>query len=282
MSHSSPTVTLIKLGGAVITDKSKPQTIREEVLKRLVAEIKESWKDRTDYLVIGHGAGSFAHVPAAHYDTINGFKDEYSRMGLAIVQDSAAQLNRIVVKEFLEQDMPAVSVCASSSAVAKNKEPQSYYSDAFRQFLKNGMLPVTYGDTIVDSEIGCTIWSTDVIFSHCAREFLKRDWKIKQIIHATQVEGVYKDLQNPSAGMFELITPANAVEVQKSMGITKGFDVTGGMWSKISESLDLTKHGIETVILSGNTPGMLANCLQGKKFVGTKVASEVGEQVSKN
>lgn len=270
-TQTSPSVTLLKLGGAVITDKSMPNTLRADVLKRLVEEIQVAWKDRTDYLVIGHGAGSYAHVPAAHYDTINGFKDEYSRLGMAIVQDSAAQLNRVVVKEFLEHDLPAVSACASSSAITKNKEMQSYYTDVFAQYLKNGMLPITYGDVIVDSEIGCTIWSTDVILAHCAREFLARGWKVKQIIHATQVPGVYRNLSRPEDGMFEEITTANADEVKKSMGVTKGFDVTGGMWTKISESLDLTKYGIETVILSGNTPGMLLKCLQGKGFVGTTV-----------
>jgi isopentenyl phosphate kinase len=266
-----PAVTLIKLGGAVITDKSMPNTTRPDVLKRLVSEVKSAWVDMDEYLVVGHGAGSFAHVPAAHYGTIDGFKDEYSRLGMAIVQDSAAQLNRIVVHEFLEQDVPAVSACASSSAVTKNKQVQTYFTDVFEQYLKQGLLPVTYGDVIVDSEIGCTIWSTDTILAHCTREFLKREWKVSRIIHATQVAGVYRDLAHPELGMFDEITPDNAAEVKKSMGVTKGFDVTGGMWTKISESLELTQYGIETVILSGDTPGMLEKCLRGEAFVGTTI-----------
>lgn len=267
-------VTLIKLGGAVITDKSIPNTIRPEILTKLVAEIATFRQESEEFLVIGHGAGSYAHVPAAHYDTINGFKDEFSRMGMAIVQDSAAQLNRIVVKEFLEQEIPAVSACASSSAVTSNKKLHSYFTDVFEQYLKNGLLPVTYGDVIVDTEIGCTIWSTDVLFSHCAREFLSRGWQIKRIIHATQVPGVLKDVKNPKKGIFERITPQNAAEVQKSLGVTKGFDVTGGMWTKLSESLELTKHGVETVILSGETPEMLGRCLRGEQFVGTVITAD--------
>lgn len=272
MSHSQiPSVTLVKLGGAVITDKSMPNTLRADVLQRLVKEVTAAWKDTGEFLVVGHGAGSFAHVPAAHYDTINGFRDEYSRLGMAIVQDSAAQLNRLVVREFLTQDVPAVSSCASSSAVTKNKKMQAYFTDVFEQYLKQGLLPITYGDVIVDSEIGCTIWSTDVLLAHCAREFLNRGWKVKKIIHATQVAGVFKDLSHPENGMFEEITQENAEEVKRSMGVTKGFDVTGGMWGKISESLDMTKHGIETIILSGDTPGMLERCLRGESFVGTTV-----------
>ncbi len=269
---STKAVTLVKLGGAVITDKSVPNTLRPEVLSRLVREIKNVWQDLDEYLVLGHGAGSFAHVPAAHYGTIDGFRDDHSRLGMAIVQDSAAQLNRLVVHECIKQDLPAVSSCASSSVVTKKKQMQTYFTDVFEQYLKNDLLPVTYGDVIVDSEIGCTIWSTDVILSHCTREFLQRGWKVNRIVHATQVAGVLKNLQQPENGIFDLITPENAEEVQKSMGQTKGFDVTGGMWTKISESLSLAQnHGIETVILSGDTPGMLERCLRGESFVGTTI-----------
>lgn len=273
LSTQSPpnSVTLVKLGGAVLTDKSMPNTLRPEVLKRLVQEVKSAWKDTGEFLVVGHGAGSFAHVPAAHYDTMNGFRDEYSRLGMAIVQDSAAQLNRLVVREFLENDVPAVSSCASSSAVTENKKLKTYFTAVFEEYLKQGLLPVTYGDVIVDSKIGCTIWSTDVLLAHCAREFLSRGWHVKKIVHATQVAGVMKNLGRPEDGIFEVITPANAEEVKKAMGVTKGFDVTGGMWGKISESLDMTAHGVETVILSGDNPGMLERCLRGEEFFGTVV-----------
>lgn len=268
-----PSVMLIKLGGAIITDKSIPNTLRPEVLKRLVTEIKHAQAEMDDFLVVGHGAGSFAHVPAAHYDTINGFKDEHSQLGMAIVQDSAAQLNRLVVKEFLQQGIPAVSACASSSIVTKNKELHSYYTDVFETYLKNGLVPVTYGDVIVDEAIGCTIWSTDVILSYIAREFLQHGWHINRVIHVTQVAGVYKDLKHPEKGMFDVITPENAEEVKKSMGVTKGFDVTGGMWKKIEESLIMSSQGLETLIISGEKPDLLYRALTGQEVTGTLIRS---------
>lgn len=270
-SAENKKVILIKLGGAIITDKSIPNTVRPDVLKRLVKEIKKAQSEIEPRLVIGHGAGSFAHVPALKYDTMNGFKDDESRLGMAIVQDSAAQLNRIVVSEFLKADLPAVSSCCSSSVVTKNKQVESYFTDVFRQYLKQGLLPVSYGDVIVDSEIGCTIWSTDKILTYFCREFLQHGWEVEKIVHVTQVAGVYHDLQNPSAGIFEEITPHNAEEVQKAMGVTKGFDVTGGMWNKIAESLDAASQGVETTILAGETPNALYNCLTGKPFVGTRI-----------
>lgn len=271
MEHGK-SVILIKLGGAVITDKSIPNTVRLDVLRRLIKEVKQAQNSLTNTIVLSHGAGSFAHVPAAQYDTINGFKDDQSRMGMAIVQDSAAQLNRIVIGECLKQGIPAVSLAPSNSLVTENKQAQSYFSDAFREYIRQGLTPVAYGDVIVDSQIGCTIWSTDKVLSFFAQKFLEHHWHVKKIIHVTQVEGVYKNLKHPEQGIFDVITPSNADEVKKSMGVTKGFDVTGGMWHKIEESLTMAKHGVETIIIAGEKPSLLKDALMGNSFSGTRIS----------
>lgn len=274
MGKTPPKVTLVKLGGAVITDKTRPNTLRPEVLKRLVQEVKSAWeatKNTGEFLVVGHGAGSFAHVPAAQYDTINGFKDESSRLGMAVVQDSAAHLNRLVIQEFLSQNVPAVSFCPSSTALTAHKAKQSFEIQVLLEQLKNGLLPVPYGDVITDTEIGCTIWSTDSILVHLATQMQYQGWQVSKIVHATQVAGVLHDLSDPTQGMFETITPDNAEAVKEKISATNGTDVTGGMWGKISESLRLVESGVETVILSGDTPGMLEKCLRGEEFVGTRI-----------
>lgn len=267
-------VILIKLGGAVITDKSIPNTVRLEVLRRLIKEIKQAQGKINETIILSHGAGSFAHVPAAQYGTIDGFRDDQSRLGMAIVQDSAAQLNRIVVSECLQQGLPAVSLCPSNSLVTDNKQADSFFSDVFREYIHQGMLPVAYGDVIVDRSIGCTIWSTDKVLSFFAQKFLEHNWQVKKIIHVTQVAGVYRDLHDPDQGIFERITPSNADEVKQSMGVTKGFDVTGGMWHKIDESLTMAKQGVETFILAGEEPRLLKNALMDGKLTGTRICLE--------
>lgn len=268
---NEPSVILIKLGGSVITDKTTPETLRPDVLRRLVSEVKAALETSRDRIIIAHGAGSFAHVPAKKYDTMNGFKDESSKLGMAIVQDSAARLNRLVIQACLEQGLPAVSVCMSSSIVTKNKQLHSYYSDVFQEHLRHDLLPISYGDVIIDQDIGCTIWSTDVILPFFAQQFLQHGWTVKKVIHVTDVPGVYKNIEKPEVGIFEVITPQNKNEVQKSMGSVVGYDVTGGMWSKITESLTLTKHGVETEILSGKEPGRLQAALLGEKVISTRI-----------
>ena len=55
---------LIKIGGSLITDKTKPYTTRPEVIKRIAKEIKEAVSEKDVNLIIGHGAGSFGHQSA--------------------------------------------------------------------------------------------------------------------------------------------------------------------------------------------------------------------------
>lgn len=260
----STSVTLIKLGGSTITDKSIPNSVRWETLQRLTKEIAKAYKKMDGHLVVGHGSGSFAHVPATRYKTMDGFVGPQSRLGMAITQDSAAQLNRIVVQELLKQDIPAVSLYASNSLVTKNGQAESYFVDVFREYLRKELVPVVSGDVIVDSEKGCTIWSADTILPFFAQEFQKHNWEVSRLIHVTSTPGVFRDINNPDAGIFESITLKNAEEVKAAMGEVKGFDVTGGMWTKIEESLALAKNGVESVILSGDKPNALYNALLGK------------------
>ncbi len=267
---SSHTVTLIKLGGSIITNKEVPMSLRKDVLKRLVREIATAMKAFPDeYFVVGHGQGSFGHVPAVKYETMNGFINDESRMGMAIVQDTAEQLNRIVVKEFIEQSIPAVSLHPSNSLVTKNRKADKYFVDVFEQYMRKGMLPVTGGDVIVDEVQGCTIWSTEEVLSFFAKTFQEKGWKVKQIIHVVEVDGVYDEQKH----VIPLITKKNWEEVKKAVVSTKGFDVTGGMNLKIQESIDLAELHISSKILSGLKKDNLLNALTQKEWIGTEITS---------
>src|SRR5260221_6644494 len=140
-------VVLIKLGGSIITNKDIPMSLRHEVLKRLVEEIAQVRSERPDLLfVIGHGQGSFGHVPASKYKTISGLQNEESVLGMAIVLDIAAQLNRVVVNECLRQHIPAASVLPSQSLITKDRKTDSYFTEVFEEYVKLGLVPITCGD----------------------------------------------------------------------------------------------------------------------------------------
>ena len=62
---------LLKIGGGVITDKTKRYGLLDDVLVRLAREIADGYGKLKDTdLIIGNGAGSFAHYSAHEYRTI--------------------------------------------------------------------------------------------------------------------------------------------------------------------------------------------------------------------
>lgn len=264
-------LTLIKLGGSVITHKEVPMMLRTDVLQNLVQEIADAQKETGETYIIGHGQGSFAHAPAMRYKTMDGFVSEDSQIGMAITQDSAAQLNRIVVKEFLSQEFPAVSFYFSNSMVTDSQKPLHWCGQVFEEYLEKGLFPITGGDVLVDKTNGCTIWSTEKVLGYLAEYFLDHSkYTVKKIIHVGEVPGV---LDNQGA-VISKITPQNIFDVQKMIGATKGFDVTGGMGHKLEESMKLVEQGMEVIILSGLEKGRLYSALTEKDFVGTKMSTE--------
>lgn len=243
-------------------------SLRKAVLSRLVDEIARAYKEKNDELfIVGHGQGSFAHVPAQEYKTMHGFINDESKFGMAVVQDSAAQLNRIVVHEFIRHHIPAVSLYPSNSIVTKARKPHVFCTEVFEQYIKLGLFPITGGDVIADTQTGCTIWSTEEVLAFFAKEFVKKGWQIKQIIHVTEVDGFL----NSQKKLVKEITKKNWAELKHALEKTKGFDVTGGMGLKVEESLSLAKIGISSRIISGLKKNNLYNALTDKNSIGTTI-----------
>lgn len=270
-------ITLLKLGGAVITNKEIPESVREDVLARLVTEIARAWKEKEGYLILGNGAGSFAHVPASRYKTMDGFIHEESRIGMAITQDAAARLNRIVVHELINQGVPAVSLAPSNTILTDHRKAKTWFSDVLLSYLESGLLPVVYGDVLSDVSQGCTIWSTDTVFAFLARELPAHNIDVHAIVHVTEAGGVWVNSEQTPENrlqereIYTTITPSMKEQVKASMTDTKGFDVTGGMWHKISEALELVNLGVNTQIVSGLRPNVVYNTLRGDTTIGTRI-----------
>ncbi|HNV45294.1 hypothetical protein KBB59_01080 [Candidatus Woesebacteria bacterium] len=261
-------LTLIKLGGSIITDKEVFMSLRKATLSRLVGEIASARQENPQQmLIIGHGQGGFAHVPATKYQTMAGFINEESRLGMAVVQDTAATLNRLVVHEFIKHELPAVSFYASNTIVADQREKLHFCPDVVKEYLDKDLLPITCGDVLVDRQQGCTIWSTEKILAFLADYFLQQGVKVNKIVHVTEVAG-FLDKQGQ---LVPEITAKTWPKFRQDLRHTRGFDVTGGMGLKIEESLNLAKLGIESVIISGMLKNNLYWALTNQDCVGTTI-----------
>ncbi len=243
---------LIKLGGSLITDKNRPFYAKMKVISRLAHEIKASLSDKFD-LIIGHGSGSFGHVVASKYQTQNGITDKSSIKGLSLVADAAIQINRIVVQSFLKVKLPVMSFAPASFMTASGQELDEFLIKQIEISFNIGIIPVIYGDIILDTKQGCCIFSGEKTLDILA-ENLKNRYQNVRIILCGDTNGVLDAKNNTipkiNAKIFK--------EVFSSIGISGGTDVTGGMIHKVESSLKLVSdHGIETRIINGKTMGKL-------------------------
>ncbi|MBI5356594.1 amino acid kinase [Candidatus Collierbacteria bacterium] len=262
-------IILIKLGGSLITDKSRPMTPRPDIIRRLGTEIKSALsKKKNIRIILSHGSGSFGHIPAKKYGTAEGFQDKLGRLGACITNDIAARLNRIVIQELISTGLAVGFIPPSSIFVAENGKTTKVFVDPILILLDKGIIPVIYGDVIWDTKKGSSIFSGETCLKIISRELIKRNWKISRNIQL----GIEKGVLDRNGEIIPLITLMKFRKLHKKINGSANPDVTGGMWHKVKESLEMGKFGIETLIASGEVKGLANKALTGKKVSGTIIS----------
>jgi isopentenyl phosphate kinase len=267
MTSSKPPVIFLKLGGSLITDKNHPHTPRLEVIRRLAVEIRSARAQNPGlHILLGHGSGSFGHIPARKYGTRQGVRTEQEWLGFVDVWREAVQLNRIVVDALGEAGLPAISLPPSASTVVHAGQVETWNLAPVRRALAANLLPVIFGDVVFDSQLGGTILSTEDLFSHLADQL-----QPQRILLAGIEAGVWADFPICTR-LVEEISPANWGDLSAVVGGSTATDVTGGMASKVHQSLDLAKRipNLEVLIFSGETPGAIEQALTGQ-HLGTRI-----------
>jgi isopentenyl phosphate kinase len=258
--NTAPERIFIKLGGSLITDKSKPYTAQRDVIDRICREIRGARLQRPLSLLIGHGGGSFPHVSASEYQTAKGVVDGRSWEGFIKVHDDAARLNHIVCEALTRSGELAATVQPSAACLADAGRITQWFTRPIELLLDAGLIPVVYGDVCLDQKQGLCVISTEEIFRHLCGPL-----RPHRIILLGKVDGVL----DRRGQVIPLINRENFTEVRPAlMGSDGVADVTGGMLHKVDRSLEL---GLRTEILNGLTPGALTRSLLGEQVPGTVV-----------
>src|SRR5574341_702717 len=172
----------LKLGGSLITDKTQPYTPQLDMIEDVALQIATALHTHPNLrLVVGHGAGSFGHVPASEYHTRDGLprssplahrerdetEDNYWK-GFAEVWYQASALNRFVMKALHKAHVSAISLPPSSSVIASDGKILVWETTPIRMALSSRIVPVSFGDVAFDEVRGGTILSTEDLFVHLA------------------------------------------------------------------------------------------------------------------
>ncbi|MGC8730476.1 MAG: isopentenyl phosphate kinase [Candidatus Micrarchaeia archaeon] len=252
----------IKLGGSVITDTSKPNTARYNVIKRLLTEVFEAKSEMGFDVIIGHGGGSFPHIPAKKYHVQEGIKGPNDAIGAAITKLSAMELNSIIIKEGINLGIPVFSFPPSAFSIAKSKTISKGFVDSISKSISAGFIPVVYGDVAIDTDQGASIVSTEEVF-----RFLSTQMIPDAVIFGTDVNGVFTSdpKKDKNAIMIKQVDYTNIDSIVAVSGSADRADVTGGMKTKVSVLYNIVKStGSRGYIIDITKEGHLKGLLTGK------------------
>lgn len=122
----------------------------------------------------------------------------------------------------------------------------------------SGFVPVLHGDAVLDSKMGCTILSGDVVVRHLAAEL-----RPEFVVFLTNVGGVYdRPPSQPEAVLIRQISvfedgrwivsdPPKFKDLVQTESVEH--DTTGGMASKIDEAATIAAKGIPVLIVEAGT-----------------------------
>jgi isopentenyl phosphate kinase len=256
---------IIKLGGSVITDKTKECTFKKETMDKLAENIKKANKQT----IIVHGAGSFGHILAKEYELNQGYKRLEQIKGFSLTHEKVQVLNSFVLQSLQKNDIPAVSISPHSSIKLNNHKIQKMDYNIFEEYLKKNFTPVTFGDVVLDKKLGFSICSGDLLI-----EVLSKYFKPEKVVFVIDEDGIFT--ANPKIDKkAKLIQKTTVKELETlTTSADNHADVTGGMAGKIQTIKKIAKNGIETILVNGNKPDRLYEVLVGEKTISTIVNGE--------
>ncbi len=254
-----PDTVLVKLGGSLITEKTDPRgAVRREVIARLAGEIASALPRLPERLVLGHGSGSFGHVAARESGIAQGLRSRDQLPGISRTQERAAALHREVLAALTAAGLSPYSIAPSSCMVFTGGRPAELADEPIRLALDAGLLPVVYGDVVLDREQGVAICSTERIL-----EVLAERLTVRRVLWLGETDGVFGD----DGRTLPRISSLDGLHFTSPAGT----DVTGGMRHRVETALALARNGVRSVIFNGLAPGLLERALLGEAVPGTEV-----------
>jgi len=257
---------IIKIGGSVITDKSKENSFKQKTMDKLSEVIKKS---KSEILLV-HGAGSYGHILAKKHSLNNGYKNKNQILGFSQTHMMVQKLNTMVLESLQKNGINAVSIPPHSTLILNDHCLDEINYDIFEKYLKTGFTPVCFGDVVLDKKLGFSICSGDLLVEIFAERF-----KPEKVVFVIDEDGLYTS--NPKEDKHaKLLNKTTVEEFQKlTTKIDLHADVTGGMAGKINTIKNISKIGVDTFLVNGNKPDRLYQVLTGQNTLCTHVVGGI-------
>ena len=246
----------------MVTVKDQEFTADHGNIRRLAEEIKAAWPTP---VVIVHGGGSFGHPVAKKYGIAGGFTSDRQIPGFARTHQAMVDLNAIIVKAFLDAGIPAMSVSPSSFIATDDGRISNIDLEIVGRLVVRGVLPVLFGDAVLDRKKGFTILSGDQLAVRLAVSL-----GATRLIFGVDVDGVYTSNPklSPEARLIDRLE-SDKIDGFVKIGESLATDVTGGMLGKVSEARAAAVKGVEVQFVNATKPDVILKALKGEPVAGT-------------
>ena len=261
-------VILLKLGGGLLTDKNKPFSIREDVVKSAVKQIT----DATEKIILVHGGGSFGHPLAKKYSISDGLDTTIPNqiLGVAETHHSMIKFNSYLIEQFLERNYPVLSIQTSSIFIKDSEVISTKSLDVIETALDLGIMPILYGDIILDKQGSFSIISGDQIILALCQNL--HNYNISKVVFAMESDGLYI-VDKDNSENCKLVTEcySNELDSLNLADLGQKIDVTGGIKSKLNFIKMICKSKIPVQLINGLIEGYIHKSLKNQNLNCTNI-----------
>jgi isopentenyl phosphate kinase len=266
---SSMGLTVIKIGGVLLTHKAVPSSVNFHAAEQYGLEFRrilahDSAHARSTVVVLG--GGSFGNFIPAKYSlsprSSSTLPEDISRMSLGQMELARAVIDTWrahgVACQFFH--LPSLFIELPNSASASG----SINPVPLRTSLACGLIPVLMGDLVMHED-----GRTEIVSSDRIPMLLHAAVGVGRAVYLTDVPGVLRQTATGISTIKEL--KADDEELAGCNLWEASADFTGGMRLKLKCAFELANRGIPTHIIDGRDAGALGNLLVSRQVDGSTI-----------
>lgn len=256
-------VSILKLGGSIITDKRGARAvIQTRVVKRIAGELMRLVSRQSNLrLILLYGGGSFGHPLAHRYRVAGKPLAAKNFVGVGHTIAAMRELGTRLARVFLAAGLPVVPL--QTSSLVRWQRGRLVFADRslVATILRHGGIPLLGGDVVIAERRRTAIASADALAAALAMRFRR-----SRVLFATDVDGVHLRFP-PRRGErpLRLIIGRRTLQhlaATLESGETQR-DVTGAMAGKLRAIAALRNRSAE--IFNGVVPGAITDVFRRKR-----------------
>src|SRR5712691_9185291 len=184
--HRMDQLTILKLGGSAITDKTRECTPDIPAIQHIADQLIEYNLP----LILVHGGGSYAHPFVTRSGLEKGLQNRSQLRSISETEFYLSQLTRIICASLLLRNKLPVPFHPMSFVTFDKGKVKRVLLDPILKALSAGLLPLLHGDLVFDESQGIGVLSGDRLASLIGLRL-----GASRVLLGCDVDGVYS--QNP-------------------------------------------------------------------------------------